>query len=399
MNPFLREAGWTQATIAGQSIRAVIRRPARSLLTAVGVALGIAVFVATVGLAATLDAEVNATFDSFRATRLVVQDARNLAPDPLFDVNAVDRQVASLDAVIAGGLLTRLGQVQASGTKSGPEAIVDLAVATPGALQASLATLARGRFYDTAVSAAADLPVAVIGADAADRLGVGALVPGSVVFIGDVPILVAGILESFGSEPQLGTAITVEPAGLDRLGMPLPPSLTGLVRTELGAARAVAQSLPLVLRPQDPGAVGVLLPPEPTRLRDGVQGSLDSLALGVAGLSLLIGGIGIMNAMITAVSQRTGEIGLRRALGARPGHIVEHILIEGSLIGLLGAVVGLATGLVGLLGVTFYNGWQAVLPDWVWLVPPAAGALIGALAGIQPAAHAARLSPAAALRG
>lgn len=382
---------WTQAGLA------TLRRPVRSLLTALGVALGVAVFVATIGMAATLNSAVNATFDQLQATRVTVSDTRTIYDEPLADVGTLDAQLAALSGVESGGLVTVAAAVQVAANDAETGREITVMAVTPGGIEASGSEFAFGRSYDD-VTAATTEPVAVLGATAAATLNVTQLVPGQAVVVNGVRVSVAGILADHGSEPQLSNAIIMDPRQLDLIAVPQPLEQKILVRVELGAAAAVAQAVPYAIRAHDPTAVGVSFPPEPGGIREGVQESLNTMSYGGAGVAILIGGVGIMNAMITSVNERTSEIGLRRALGARPRHIVEHILIEGCLIGLLGALLGLLLGVGTLIGVSWFNGWTAVLPSWVWLAPSLGGLVIGALAGLYPALRSARLSPAAALR-
>lgn len=389
----------THRRIAQQSFWSISRRLLRSLLTAVGVSLGIAVFLATVGLASTASAQVNATFDELRITRLVVQDTRQLPNEPLFDVS-IDEEVEELDGVVAGGALYSVGSgvtVQRNARAGTAPQPMGLVAATPGGLRAAEVDLSGGRLYGEATRASG-LPAAVLGPRAADRLGMSEFHPGMAIDVAGVPVTIVGILDSYGSESLLGAAVIVDPATLSTLGMQPTKEKTALVRTRLGAAQSVARALPAAIRPTDPGAVGVVLPPEPESLRADIQGSLNGLALGAAALSLLIGGIGIMNAMLMSVNQRSGEIGLRRALGARPRHIVEQIVIEGALLGVLGGLLGTFVGLGSLIGIAAINSWTPVLAAGLWMVAPLAGLTIGAVAGIYPAMRAAALTPASALR-
>ncbi|WP_175477089.1 ABC transporter permease [Ruania alba] len=382
---------WTQAGLA------TLRRPMRSLLTALGVALGVAVFVATIGMAATLNSVVNATFDQLQATRVTVSDTRTIYDEPLTDVDAIDAQLDALGGVESGGLLGEAGAVQAAANDAEASRGTIVMAVTPGGLQASGSRFAFGRPYDEATAVTTE-PVAVLGARVAATLNITQLAPGQAVIVNGVRVSVAGVLADHGSEPQLNNAIIMDPRQLDLIAVPQPLEQKILVRVELGAAASVAQAVPYAIRAHDPTAVGVSFPPEPGGIREGVQESLNTMTYGGAGVAIVIGGVGIMNAMITSVNERTSEIGLRRALGARRGHIVEHILIEGCLIGLLGALLGLLLGVGTLIGVSWFNNWTPVLPSWVWAAPSLGGLAIGALAGLYPALRSARLSPAAALR-
>lgn len=282
-------------------------------------------------------------------------------------------------------------------SSSAPAAEVPIVVASRGGLDAALVTVGSGRLYDRAADDA-DEPAVILGRSAAESLGIVDIPAGRVVLVDGQRVILAGILDGHGSEPQLDWAAIVSPSAATLLGFALPAELTALVRTEPGAATSVALTLPLALRPDQPTAVGVALPPEPVSLREGVQGSLDLMGLGLAGLSLVMGGLGITNAMVSAVSQRRGEIGLRRSLGARPRDILTLVIAEGALLGLLGATLGTVIGLSALLLFHLITPWTPVLAAWVWPAAPTIGLVLGAIAGIHPARTSARLSPASALR-
>ncbi len=116
----------------------------------------------------------------------------------------------------------------------------------------------------------------------------------------------------------------------------------------------------------------------------------------VAGISLLVGGLGIMNIMLVSVSERTREIGLRKAVGARNGDILGQFLIESVVICLLGGVCGVIVGFGGTLAVALSLGWNLVLPQ-VAAVGLGVAVATGLFFGVYPAAKAARLAPVVAL--
>lgn len=116
----------------------------------------------------------------------------------------------------------------------------------------------------------------------------------------------------------------------------------------------------------------------------------------VAGISLLVGGLGIMNIMLVSVSERTREIGLRKAVGARNGDILGQFLIESVVICLLGGVCGVIVGFGGTLAVALALGWNLVLPQ-VAAVGLGVAVATGLFFGVYPAAKAARLAPVVAL--
>jgi len=128
---------------------------------------------------------------------------------------------------------------------------------------------------------------------------------------------------------------------------------------------------------------------------------IDQFALflgGIAGISLLVGSIGIANIMIVSVTERTREIGIMKAVGARKRDIVQLFLVESLILGIIGAVFGVLVGLgVGYLGIWFL-GWPMAYPvDWV-VIAVVVGVVVGVLSGLYPAWRAASVDPIEALR-
>jgi putative ABC transport system permease protein len=115
-------------------------------------------------------------------------------------------------------------------------------------------------------------------------------------------------------------------------------------------------------------------------------------------VALLVGAIGIANIMVISVLERRGEIGLRRALGATRRHISSQFLAESALLAALGGIAGLLLGTVATFAYAQAKAQPFVVPTWALIAAPAAGFAIGAIAGLYPAAKAARLSPTEALR-
>jgi putative ABC transport system permease protein len=124
-----------------------------------------------------------------------------------------------------------------------------------------------------------------------------------------------------------------------------------------------------------------------------------NLVLGcIAGISLLVGGIGIMNVMLASVSERTREIGVRRAVGAARIHILAQFLVESTLIALLGGVAGLGLGAGAAAIISRFAGWPTSLTAWSVTSALVMAAVVGILSGLYPATKACRLDPVSALR-
>jgi putative ABC transport system permease protein len=171
-----------------------------------------------------------------------------------------------------------------------------------------------------------------------------------------------------------------------------------VVATRIGAAQAVARQAAAAERPADPSRLVVTSPPNPQNLQGEVSGDLAGLYLVLASISLLIGAVGIANTTLVAVLERTEEIGLRRAVGARPRHIAAQFLAESTALGTLGGLIGTCIGVGTVVIFAAAKEWTAVLNPAYTLPAPLIGSVVGLLAGAYPALRAARTSPLAALR-
>ena len=124
-----------------------------------------------------------------------------------------------------------------------------------------------------------------------------------------------------------------------------------------------------------------------------------TLLLGcIAAISLLVGGIGIMNIMLVSVTERTREIGIRKALGATYNNILLQFLIEAMVIGIVGGFLGVVVGIGASYGLSYFAGWKTVIAWWAIVVAVVFSVGIGLFFGIYPARKAALLDPIDALR-
>ena len=268
--------------------------------------------------------------------------------------------------------------------------------ASPGLFKAVRGKLRTGRFFDAGHSERADR-VALLGADAALRLGIERVEQLPAISIADNYFLIIGILHDVARKPELlGSVIIPEGTASKDFGLSGPGTV--VVETKIGAAYLIAEQAPLALRPDKPNVLKVAMPQEPKRVRDEVQSDLDIMFLMLGGLSLFVGALGIANITLVGVMERTGEIGLRRAIGATRAHIAMQFLLESASIGIIGGVIGAGMGVLIIVMVSAYQVWTPVLDPEVPLLAPFVGAAIGFLSGIYPAMRAAKLEPAEALR-
>jgi putative ABC transport system permease protein len=152
------------------------------------------------------------------------------------------------------------------------------------------------------------------------------------------------------------------------------------------------------IAPGDVADFNVLDPREIQSLLFTVTGVLTLLLAGVAAISLVVGGIGIMNIMLVSVTERTREIGVRLAVGARAGDVLMQFLVEATTLSALGGLIGIGVGLAGAYGVSRLIHVPYVMPGIAMPIAFGVSALVGVAFGVGPARKAARLNPLAALR-
>jgi putative ABC transport system permease protein len=266
--------------------------------------------------------------------------------------------------------------------------------------------MAEGSFF-TPAEVATDDNVVVLGQTTAEELGLFSPV-GETINIGSVPFTVIGVLNEEGSsssstnEDDLAV-VPVTTAQEDLTGSSTVSTiyLEAGSQSTLGAAYDEASDELLALHGiTDPVDADFTITTQSSLLSTAtsVDNTLTILLAGIAAISLLVGGIGVMNIMLVSVTERIREIGLRKALGATPRVILRQFLVEASTLGLAGGVIGAALGITGDEVLPHFISNKIAISGPAVAIAIVAAVGIGIVAGAYPAYRAARLAPIEALR-
>jgi len=387
--------GLRPADVARLAIAGVAVKPVRAVLSAVGVALGVATMVAVLGISASSRAQLVAEIDTLGTNMLTAQPsllagAQNATlPAPAPAMAARIGPVISVGAVGAvSASIYKNDRIPAADNES-----ISVEAVSPSLLGAVEGRLSRGRFLNAATSR---YPAVVLGADAASALGIDQ--PGTQAWLGGQWFTVAGIMQPVPLAPELDRAALIGFAQAARLvGQPVLP--TGLfVRTDPQAVSAVEAVLAATVDPASPQDVQVTNPAVALITRADTSSAFQGMFLALGAVALAVGGIGIANVMFIAVLERRSEIGLRRALGARRAHIGLQFLAESGTLALTGGTAGAILGGFATTVFAAVRHWDAQVPVPALLLATGSAVAVGAAAGSYPALKAARFSPAEGLR-
>ncbi len=379
----------------------------RTALTMLGIIIGVASVVALVsvaqgatkGISDQLQAlgtnliTVSPGFTRTGATRGAIGSATTLTLDDasalstLSDVQTVAPEITTSKLVIAGSQNETASVI---GT-------------TPGYLSVFAYQVWVGTFLSQA-SVDHNLRVAVIGATTATNLDLTSSSIGSTIYIGGLPFQLVGILQSKGGTTTADDQVVIPISTAHELYTTTATvSAIGLSATSQDAINTVSAEITTTLdqRPGITNGVADFTIATQAQLLGTVSSVSDVLTLllaGIASISLLVGGIGIMNIMLVSVRERTREIGIRKAIGARGRDILSQFLVEALALSLAGGIIGIGVGVVASFGIGTYAGWGFVFNPVTVVVAVGFSLVVGIVFGVWPASQAARLDPVVALR-
>ncbi len=381
--------------IALQGLRT---RRLRAALSALGIAIGIGAMVAVVGVSSSSQANLLAEIDSLGTNLLTVTPGQTFLGNnevlPSTSLGTIDHmpgaQSDSAVYQVQNVTLRRTPYVPSEQTGG-----IGVDATDPGLLSVVGGQLASGQFLNANNE---NFPVVVLGAQAASTLQMQNIGGHIQVFLGNTWFTVIGVLKPVILDPNLDSTAFIGLPAAERLFQTQPNPSEIYVRANVNQVTQVSNLLAPSADPQNPDGVQVSRPSDALEARAAAKGQFTTLLLGLGAVALLVGAIGIANIMVISVLERRGEIGLRRALGATRRHISSQFLAESALLAAFGGAAGLLLGALATWIYALSKGQPFVVPVYALIAAPAAGLVIGMVAGLYPAAKAARLSPTEALR-
>jgi putative ABC transport system permease protein len=384
--------------LLGTAVAGLGTRRLRAALSAVGIAIGIGAMVAVVGVSSSAQANLLAEIDALGTNLLTVSPgqtflgANEVLPGTAAPMIGHMQHVESEAAIyqVSGANVYRTPLVPTAQTGG-----IGVDAAADNLPQVMGTSMASGHFLD-AVSDR--FPEAVLGAQAAQVLEITRVGGHVMVYLGNTWFSVIGILQPALLDSTLDSTVFISLPVAERIFQTQANPSQIYVRANQDDVIGVSNLLAATADPQHADGVNVDRPSNALEARAAAKGQFTTLLLGLGAVALLVGAIGIANIMVISVLERRGEIGLRRALGATRRHIRVQFLTESALLAILGGTIGLLLGAGATAIYAFGRGEPFVVPVYALAAAPAAGLVIGALAGVYPAVKAARLSPTEALR-
>ncbi|MEV0597361.1 ABC transporter permease [Nonomuraea cavernae] len=379
------------ARVGAAGLRA---RTSRVMMSALGIAIGIATMISVIGISASGQQQLLRQLDQLGTNLLRVEPGQSFSGDPVKlhpEAALMARRIPGVTHASATGTVAanirRTDRVPKEDT--GGLTVQATSLDLLNTLDGRVGT---GRWLDEAI---ARQPAVVLGAVAAQRLGVSRT--GTQVWVGERWFTVTGILAPLQLAPEIDRAALIGfPAARERLGFDGHPT-TVYERSSEETVEQVRGMLARTVSPERPHEIAVSRPSDALAARAAAAGTYTNLLLGLGAVALLVGGVGVANTMVISVLERRKEIGLRRALGATRGQIRIQFLTESLLLSALGGVAGLALGGLVTAGYALSQGWPPTVPAWVPAGAFAATLAVGVAAGIYPAIRASRLAPTVAL--
>jgi putative ABC transport system permease protein len=391
------------------SLQRIGANPLRSALTMLGVIIGVASVVAVVAIGQGTGRRISTSISSLGTNLLTINAGRSAnglvrgAAGSATTLTVDDASaVAALDSVAAVAPSISTQRVVAAGRQNETVSVVGT---TPAYLNIRDDQVWQGSFL-TLVSDALGLRVAVLGSTTATNLRLDGSALGSQIRIGGLPFRLIGILQPKGGAGVGTDDVVIVPLSTLQHLLTASRSLNSINVSMVDGANSSATSslITSVLRARhrlsasQTADFSILTQDQLLQVASTVSNTLTLLLVGIGSISLLVGGIGIMNIMLVSVRERTREIGIRKAIGAKRRDVLAQFLVEAVVLSVMGGVLGLGIGALASLVIGQVAGWGFVFSLPTVVIALVFSALVGVVFGVWPARQAASLDPIVALR-
>jgi putative ABC transport system permease protein len=393
VTPDTRPVHLAPADLVGLGLLGLRTRKARAVLSALGIALGLATMIVVTGIPASSQTQLMRELSALGTNMLEVRALPDQQPPVLLPEESVG-MVRRIEPVTRASAVANTHTLVRRSDRTDPQDGSGLTVLA-SRLDLLPAVNARVRAGQWLNETTARYPAVVLGSVAAARLGVTGT--GQQLMVKDRWFTVIGILAPVPLLPELDRAVFVGwPAARTELGFDGHPTVLYVQAVE-PAIEQVRGVLAQTVNPAQPASVQVSRPSDALAAKRATEHAFSALFFGLAAVALLVGGIGVANTMVVSVLERRGEIGLRRALGATKGQIRGQFLTEAVMLSALGGAAGTALGVLATVGYSTYHRWPLVIPVPATLAGLGAAVLVGVAAGMYPSMRAAALPPTSAL--
>ena len=393
----------------------------RSGLTVLGILIGIAAVILTVGLGEGAQAQVSSDITALGTNLLTVSPGSSTSAGGIrggfgtastlttYDASALASPTVAPD-IKAVAPITDSEETLTAGTSNWSTSVVG---STPSWITVRGETVAQGRFIDNQ-DVSDHEAVVVLGSTTASELFSRGDPVGQTVDVDGLPLTVVGVLNSVGSSTSSSTTsdpddtaiVPISTAAQEIFGGTSRDAVSSIIvqarsSNDLTAAYQEADHELLALHGITTAAdadFNITSEAQALSTATSVDRTLTILLGGVAGISLLVGGIGVMNIMLVSVTERIREIGLRKALGSTPRVIRRQFLVEASVLGLTGGALGAGLGIIGAVFLPGAVGDPITISAWAVAGAIVVAMAIGVIFGVYPASRAAHLAPIDALR-
>jgi putative ABC transport system permease protein len=398
------------------ALEAIRSHRMRSILTMLGILIGIAAVILTVGLGKGAQDQVRAQIDKLGSNLLIVAPGSTTASTGLRGGRGSASTLTTKDAIALADKtvapdIARVAPVSSSslsvvaGTNNWTTSVVGT---TPDWLSVRARSVTQGRFL-TQDDLDMGRQVVVLGSTTSSQLFGFRSPVGQTVTINGTTLTVVGVLDSIGSSTSVDEddqAVMPQTTYASRISTSVNRSsistlyLEATSKNSLSAAYQEANHALMTMHGVTATSADFSISSQQSLLSTATSTdrTLTVLLGGVAGISLLVGGLGVMNIMLVSVTERIREIGLRKALGATPSAVRRQFLVEASSLGFTGGVLGLGLGIVASLILPHFVNQPVLISPLAAAAAITVALVIGIVAGVYPASRAARLAPIDALR-